>query len=234
MDDPKTLGLCGLLLLVILVCCSGGKTAKKSTAHAAPDGWICDEHGCRRVDHPAPAPSMSLARLSQLEEFYTGAATPAVDLPTSLRQKNWLAAGGGSCVWASSISLLRWPEDPRLDQIADEWARTKGGGESSRSIGQAIEEAGLKYVMTVDGDVELLKWAVATRRGAAISYNGHCVDVMGYDPSTNEAIILDNNHIGSYVRRDWDRMVNDWHSDHRTGNWAFAFVYTPPAPIPIL
>lgn len=49
---------------------------------------------------------------------------PVVKLPRELREWNW---GGGSCVHASTVMVLRWSNNMEL---ADWWRKTYSGGES--------------------------------------------------------------------------------------------------------
>ena len=221
----KLIGL-GLILLLGLLALAGDDDSPP--APTCPPGWQCDGQGCRPVMEPRPsAPAGERARL---DDYYRGQARPAVDLPYELRKKNW---GGGSCVHASTITLLRWlafgAGDPEMNWLAEHWPYS--GGEYSSRHRERIEKAGLRYVMTVDGDTELLKWAILTRRGCAIAHDGHCYNVVGYDDATGEVITLDNNHTQRYDYTAWSEKVRQW---QRGGGWAFAFVYDPPAPLPTL
>ena len=225
---PKAiLVLIGLVMFVLL---AGNSTKKEEPNHTqCPPGWRCTDQGCYPVEtvpvdnHPSDA-----ELISSWETRYVGDSLPAVNLPYELRKSNW---GGGSCVHATTISLLRWlaegSGDPAMYEIAETWPHS--GGEYSSRHKQRVEEANLRYCMTVDGDVELLRWAIATRRGAGIAYNGHCTALVGYDEATGNAIVLDNNHTDRYDTPPWDDLIARW---QRGGGWAFAFVYDPPAPIP--
>jgi hypothetical protein len=84
--------------------------------------------------------------------------------------------------------------------------------------------------MTVDGDEELIRWSIITRRGCAIAHAGHCYNVVGQDQVTGEIICLDNNHTQRYDYTAWDAKMNAWKGGG--GGWAFAFVYDPPTPRP--
>lgn len=187
---------------------------RKPTA-AKTAGYRCKDGVCTPLYELCPP-----ARLAQLEARYTAASSPVVDLPYELRQKNWSTAGGGSCVIASIITLLRWTGDPELMAMADHWREAYGGGQTSSSARRKLEESNLRYVMTCDGDVELLKWAVATRRGCAIAYAGHCTNIVGYEDGA--WIRLDNNRTGEYQRL--ERLPSKF--------WAIALVYDPPCPLP--
>lgn len=172
--------------------------------------------------------------ITLLDKHYRQRAQPftdIVDLAPSLRQENW---GTGSCVFATSVSLLRWPGDPRLDAIADKWRRTYSGGEFTAGPPHTrkMDADGLRYVTTLDGDERLLEWACATRRGCGVAYpRGHCVALIGKveKSSGTFAVLLDNNHPARYDYVVWSNFVREWKS---LGGQAFAFVYDPPPPAP--
>jgi len=86
-------------------------------------------------------------------------ALPPVDLPPELRQRNY---GGGSCMHASLITILRWQG---LDDLADRWRRTYGGAASVSDLARISERLGLRYAWTTTGDERLLEWASRTRTG---------------------------------------------------------------------
>lgn len=166
-----------------------------------------------------------------LVRTYNGQGAPQVDLAPELRQKNWSTPRGGSCVHATLISLLRIAAqagNPELSEIADEWKETYGGGESLEPLIQKMEEVGLKYIACDDADVELLEWAIGTRRGAGVTWGGaHCVALVGL--TSSEAIILDNNQTGQYKRQSREAFLREWSS---CGGWGFALVYDGLSPAP--
>lgn len=172
---------------------------------------------------------------SLLEKHYLDRAKPftdVVDLAPSLRQvNNW---GNGSCVFATSISLLRWPGDPKLNHIADEWRRKYSGGEATAEEPHTrkMDASGLRYVVTTDGDARLIEWAVATRRGCGVAYpRRHCVAVVGRVRHNGQdcVVLLDNNHVRTFDYVPWQEFISHWKS---LGGRAFAFVYVPPPPTP--
>lgn len=173
-----------------------------------------------------------------LEGKYTLRAKTLADIPPEWRQSNW---GTGSCVHATTVSLLRWQG---LYDIADEWRRTYSGGEATAQEPHTakMEHFGLKYVVTVDGDDEMLEWAVATRRGAGVTYpRGHCVALVGKEvqiPTDSSygsnpkicAVIIDNNHIQHRDYVPWHAFLDGWRN---AGGKAFAFTsgkVPPPTP----
>lgn len=166
-----------------------------------------------------------------IDHKFTAEAKPlndVMDLAPSLRQKNWVAHGGGSCVIASSISLLRWPGEPELNRKADEMRKRYGGGQSPGSMTPKFKDMGIRYVVTTDGDWQLIKWACDTRRGCAVGYGaGHCQNLVGM--TKTHVILMDNNHPQRFDRVEIESFKRKWRS---LGGWAFSFVYDPPPPAP--
>ena len=160
-----------------------------------------------------------------LEIYYTAKARDFVDVPPEWRQRNW-SDPTGSCVHATTISLLRWQG---LYQEAAEWKRRYGGGESAGPHTRKMKDMGLKYVVTTDSDVRLLEWALATRRGCGVTWPpGHCVALVGKEHG--QAVILDNNRVGDYRRVPWSDFLSTW---RRAGGWAFAITNGKvPPPVP--
>ncbi len=161
-----------------------------------------------------------------LDRHYLGDAQPlndVMDLAPSQRQRNWMGGTGGSCVHASTISLLRWQG---LDDVADEWRKRYGGGESAGPHCQKLTSMGLKYVVTTDSDWSLIEWACATRRGCGVGLNSaHCVDVVGLEGDT--VLIMDNNHPQTFDRWSRAKFKQAW------DGWAFAIVSgSVPPPVP--
>lgn len=164
--------------------------------------------------------------IDALDRHYLASAAPlndVVDLAPSLRQRNWMGATGGSCVHASTISLLRWQG---LDDVADEWRKRYSGGEGPGPHCQKLASMGLKYVVTTDGDWSLIEWACATRRGCGVGLKAaHCIDVVGLEGDT--VITMDNNHPQKFDRLTRAEFKREW------DGWAFAIVSgTVPPPVP--
>lgn len=153
---------------------------------------------------------------------------PTVNLPAVLRQENWLGnRGEGSCVWASTISLLRW--QGRYN-TADWIRRNYGNGEWPEHWAELADKAGLRYAMTTDGDVEFLEWACRTRRGAGITVMGgvHMVNLVHLDDKW--AALLDNNATSKYIWIPRETLIAEWKASH---GWALTPVYAPCPPLPI-
>lgn len=152
---------------------------------------------------------------------------PTVNLPLSMRQTNWLGnRGEGSCVWASTISLLRWQGRYRT---AD-WVRSNyGDGEWPDDHVAKLERAGIRYTFVTNGDVKFLEWCCRTRRGAGVTVMGgaHCVNLVFLDDRW--ACVLDNNDVQRYhwVRR--ETFLAEWRASY---GWGFTVVYSPTPPLP--
>jgi hypothetical protein len=176
--------------------------------------------------------------LQQLEDYYTNRATLVADLAPQYRQKN----RSSSCVHASTVMLLRWVG---LFDMADWWWNTYSHGEDSKRHTARLEQAGLKFVVTTDGDERLLEWAIRSRRGCGVGWStAHCVCLVGRGiappGSTFQrqdvsgqwcAIILDNNHIDHFIYQKWGDFLAEF---HRQGGWAFAITEPfPPPAVPV-
>jgi len=152
----------------------------------------------------------------------------ALDLPPEFRQRNW---GGGSCVHASTVNLLRWMG---LFDLADWWRNQYSGGEYSDRLVKRMEAAGLQYAYTTESDFGFLEWACRTGRGAGIFYKPrHAINCVGMD--SQYVYLLDNNATnypeqrGTYERVPIDTFKSRWRG---YGGFAWSLVYMPPAPVP--
>jgi hypothetical protein len=160
------------------------------------------------------------------QEFTHGVV---MDLPPSLRQSNW---GGGSCVHASTVSLLRWQGQY---EMADWWRQNYSGGEGISRLVKRMDAAGLRFAYTDNGDWSFLQWCMRTGRGAGIFYKtNHAINCVGMDASY--VYLLDNNNT-SYPEKNgyWERVSKEefkrrWLS---YGGVAWTLVYYPPAPLPL-
>lgn len=151
---------------------------------------------------------------------------PVVNPPHALRQENWLGdRRQGSCVWASTITLLHWQGQHDLA----EWVRrTRGNGEWPENWSRQMDAAGIRYAMTTDGNVEFLEWAVRTRRGAAVTVLGgaHMVNLIHLDDRW--ACLLDNNNPATHLWVPRDRFLAEWHASR---GWGLTVVYSPYPPL---
>ena len=154
---------------------------------------------------------------------------PVTELPVRWRATNY----GPSCGWASTESALRIAGKT---DAADWLRKNRSGPSSSGNINPALDQLGLKYVYTVDGDERLLDWAIETRRCCCVSWDAkHATDLIGKEWRTNlitkedawYAVILDNNQVKTYRYIPWEQFIKEWKG---YGGWAWAFTYRPPLP----
>jgi hypothetical protein len=159
---------------------------------------------------------------------------PTVNVPRKLRQGNWLRRGtraDGSCCHASLISLLRWQGQYTL---ADRWRRTHSGGETSWTMAEHLDDAGIPYAWCQTGDEAFLEWAVRTRRGACIQYkdspSSSCYHMVNVVHLTDKWVgLLDNNDVRRFKWMDRSSFMRNWKASM---GWAFTPVFSPAAPLP--
>lgn len=152
---------------------------------------------------------------------------PLVNPPTQDRQKNWRGnKNEGSCVWASTITLLRWQG---RYATAEKIRRKYGNGEWPDDWMAKMEAEGLRYSLVTNGDVSFLETACHTRRGAAVTIMGgkHMVNLVHLDDKW--ACLLDNNDPGSYHWVSRASFLAEWKASY---GWALTPIYTPAAPLP--
>lgn len=157
--------------------------------------------------------------------------TPSMNLPKSLRQENWLYAGEGSCVHASTCSHLRWLG---LYDLAAQWRRKYGGGEYASGILAKYQAEGLQSAHTMDADPRFLEWVTARRSGAIIwFFPSHCVNFVGFgrdERGQEVAYLLDNNRTAQFLRIPKAKFLQAWAS--YGGFAACAVSHLPPPPLP--
>ncbi|HEX5443715.1 MAG TPA: hypothetical protein VFW87_07800 [Pirellulales bacterium] len=153
--------------------------------------------------------------------FRTGGEHPVMNLPPAARCRNY---AGGSCVIASTISLLRWQG---LDELAERFRRLYSGGQSADSLHAKLDAHALRYACTTRGDVRFLEWAIRTRRGAGITfYPMHFVNLVDLTPT--HAVLLDNNRVERYITLPRREFEQRWRA---YGGWATTVVYAPAPPV---
>ena len=147
--------------------------------------------------------------------------SPIVDLPLAARCRNY---AGGSCVCASTISLLRWQG---RDDLAAALRTSCIGGQSAGSLHAHLDRLGVRYATTTSGDLAFLQWAIRTRRGCGITYYPmHYVNLV--DLTRDHATLLDNNRVAQYITIPRDEFLRRWRG---YGGWATTVVYAPAAPL---
>ena len=145
---------------------------------------------------------------------------PVMNLPVAARCRNY---AGGSCVIASTISLLRWQG---LDELAERFRRLYSGGQSADSLHAKLDANHLRYAFTTRGDVRFLEWAIRTRRGAGITfYPMHFVNLVDLTPT--HVVLLDNNCVERYITLPRREFEDRWRA---YGGWATTVVYAPAPP----
>jgi hypothetical protein len=177
------------------------------------------------------APTFANFFAAETPEYRTGVV---LELPPQLRQQNW---GGGSCVHASNVNLLRWMGHPDL---ADWWRKNYSGGEYADRLVQRMEAANLRYAFTITNDTEkgkaFLRWCRDTGRGAGIFYKpSHSINYVGED--AQYVYLLDNNATGypesrgHYERVPVEEFYRNWQG---FGGFAWTLIYSPAPPNPYL
>lgn len=159
---------------------------------------------------------------------------PTVNIPESLRQRNWRGSlGEGSCVHANMVSLFRWQGHYKMANL---WRNTYGNGEVADetwgfedNLKAKLNKQGVRFAQTTNGDVAFLEWACSTRRGCGVTVMGgrHMVTLVHFDEEW--AGILDNNNPETYIWVPRETFVSEWHNSN---GWAVTPVYTPPPPLP--
>jgi hypothetical protein len=167
----------------------------------------------------APAPTCRPGKVSH---------NYVVDVPAAYRQRNY----GRSCVWSSTISMLRAMGDTRH---ADWLRRNRIGGAGPGSLNAAFRQMGVPYAYTVDGDVGLLDWALKHNRAVGIGYGAyHAQLLIGH--SGGNAIILNNFSNGTKVYRvPWNEFLARWRRTPPEGGWAWVALpkgVVPPPEVP--
>lgn len=153
----------------------------------------------------------------------------SMDLPPAMRTKNW---GGGSCVHASTVSLLKWQGQY---EMADWWRETYIGGEYATRLVNRMEQAGLRYAYTSEGDMQFLEWAHRNRLGAGLFFfPAHAINFVGMDDKY--VYLLDNNNVsypedrGHYRRIDIGTFRRKWRDYYGGFAWTIVSLSPPPPP----
>ncbi len=170
--------------------------------------------GCMEPQVPLLPPAPRIIRIEY----------PTVNVPLALRQSNW--GNPGRCMYASTISLLRWQG---RNDLADRLLRDLGGNTWPTSLAEKLQREGIRFGYTTKGDIAFLEWAVRTRRGCGIvvSDGNHMVGLVSLD--AERAGLLDNNDISRIRWVPRDQLIVEW---RRSGGGAISPIYTPAAPLP--
>ena len=158
------------------------------------------------------------------------AEAPPANLPTPLRQSNWLGANNeGSCVHASLTSHLRWENQWAL---AEQWRRTYNGGEYDSRLRHRLDAAKIPYTFTREANPAFLDWCHATRRGCILWWKpSHCCTFLGWitKDSKQYAAILDNNLVQQIELTEREQFLRLWAG---YGGFALAVTHEPATSIP--
>ena len=135
-----------------------------------------------------------------------GAEEIQCDLPSSECKKNVGGRdGAGLCVFTSIEYAARWQNEPRLFNFQLEMTREPGGGYPEK-VDQMIAKygAGAQYVQSTTGDLELLRAALRSGRGAGITY-------MGFDPHYGNARRIYHMVFLAHLSERWFAIIdNNW------------------------
>lgn len=169
-----------------------------------------------------------------------GPVSDLADMPPVIRMENWEGDdqffcpscrkmhGEGSCVHASTITLLRWQG---MDKAAEWWRENYNSGETKPGLLKKLEESGLDYAYTETGDVTFLEWCVRNRLGAGLFYKpSHAINLV--DLRDDFAVLLDNNNTGKYEYVDRVTFERRWKTEFRGFAWTIVGNPAPPLPLP--
>ena len=149
------------------------------------------------------------------------------DVPFALRVSNYRPYGQGSCVHASTATMLNYKG---RYLIAEWWKSNHHSGQTAYGIINDYEIAELDYAYTI-GDVEFLEWASRNRQVVGIwYYYRHCVNFLGF--TETHAILLDNNSVSGYDYILKDEFIYNWINTY--GGFAFVVMEgntPPPKPV---
>ena len=159
-----------------------------------------------------------------IDKSYPG-PYPAVDLPASLRERNW---AGGSCVHASMVMLFRIQ---RKFALANWWRKNHSGDEYPGSMAKQLDDAGIKYAFTSNkGDVKFLEWAIKTHRGCGVTVRGatHMIILIHLDKKW--AGLIDNNTPEEIIWVPRKTFISEWLNSE---SWVITPIYKPGPPRPV-
>lgn len=156
---------------------------------------------------------------------------PQVNVPYKLREKNYF---GGSCSYASTITLLRWQGQYKIAAYVRNHC---AGGSNPQVLNQSLDKCGVRYASTWGRqNVKFLEWACKTRRGACIGILGnsgnpyeaqHMLNLVHLDAKW--AGFIDNNNTSQIAYMPRAEFIRHWLA---SGSWAVTPVYSPAPPLP--
>lgn len=183
---------------------------------------------------------------------------PAANIPRELREWNW---GGGSCVHASTVMVMRWQNSMDLAAF---WRKTYAGGESYNGLTSKLNRNKVPYysvagggnndVASIQGDAKdfiqfcstrggsyqtfrgeesVLERCTKDRRGGVIFYYpNHSIMFCGFTPDGKDAVVLDNNRIEKFIVIEKQEFLRKWRG--YGGVCVVPTVGNPRPPIPYI
>jgi len=151
---------------------------------------------------------------------------PVVNPPASLRQPNWFGPKKtGSCCHAALITALNWQGQTEL---ANWWKNNNGDGESPASMKHKLAKRGVSFSQTFgEHDVNFLKQACLTRRGAMVAVRNRTHMVFLIHINEEWVGIIDNNKTAKIIWRPTVEFLADW---KESDSWAITPIYSPVPP----
>jgi hypothetical protein len=142
-----------------------------------------------------------------------------INIPASLRQRNWGPRRNGSCTHAAVVTLLAWQNRPHTSA---RWRATHAGGETPESLAAKLSD--VRFALSDPLDVTFLERAIETRRacGVAIDDGEHMVVLVSLD---ERAGFIDVNAPGHIQYMPRDQFLAQ-------ARWAITVVYSPLPPLP--
>lgn len=152
-----------------------------------------------------------------------------IEVPEEYRQRNY----GSSCVWSSTISMLRAIGDHKS---ADWLRRNRGGGAGPGSLNAALSQIGVPYAFTTDGDERLIEWALKHNYPVGIGYGSHHAQLL-MGRKDGQAVILNNFSNDTEVHTvPWSTFIQRWKNCPPVRGWAWVCVpkgIVPPPEVPL-
>jgi len=149
------------------------------------------------------------------------------DVPLQLRVSNYWYRRKGSCVHATTATILNYLG---LYSKSDWWTDNHHGAQNAYGIIENFNDSGLDYAYTI-GDPEFLEWASRNRQITGIwYYYKHSVNFIGF--TETHAILLDSNSTGEYNYILKDEFLDEWINTY--GGFAFVVIegsVPPPKPV---
>ena len=158
---------------------------------------------------------------------------PVVQLPASMRQRNWTVSGEGSCVYASLATVARWHHKQDLAAWLSDPSQN-GGGEYGKRLRERLDQIGQRYAFTEAASVAFLDWCSETRHGCIVWWKqSHCCTFAGWVRMDGKiyAAIIDNNHPEYFEFTERSMFLRGWTG---FGGFGLTLLDDPASPRPWL